>query len=216
MIRLEAGPWAALLAVAMITTGCAVGRSEVQLDTPSAAAQAAPSKGKVVVIRTVKDERRFEESPSSPSTPSMDGGASKASADEKARAIGRKRNGYGMALGDVLLQPGRTVENVMKDSLAAGLRAAGYDVRDSATPGAILVDARIRKFWSWVTPGFASVTVEGTVEADVTSPGNPPLTLTGYAKDSVFAVTDDKFTGILKAALEKQRQELTTKAQGWR
>jgi len=216
MFRLNAGPWAALAAVAMITTGCAVGRSEVQMDAPAAAAQAAPSKGKVVVIRSVKDERRFEESPSSPSMPSLDGGASKASADEKARAIGRKRNGYGMALGDVLLQPGRTVENVMKDSLAAALRDAGYDVRDSGGAGAIFVDAHIKKFWSWVTPGFAQVTIEGTVETELTASGNPPLKVTGYAKDGGLAITDSKYTDILKAALEKQRQELTAKAQGWR
>ena len=216
MIRVDAGPWAALLAVALITTGCAVGRSEVQLDTPSAAAQAAPSKGKVVVIRTVKDERRFEEAPSNPSTPSLDGGANKATADEKARAIGRKRGGYGMALGDVLLQPGRTVENVMKESLAAGFRAAGYDVRDAATPGAIVVDARIRKFWSWVTPGFATMTIEGTVETELTSTGNAPITIKGYAKDAPLVVTDARFTDILKTALEVQRTDLTAKAQGWR
>ena len=214
MIRLDAGRWAPLLAVAMITTGCAVGRSEVQLDTPSAKAQGATG-GRVVVIRTVKDERRFEDSPSSPSTPSLDGGASKGSADEKARAIGRKRNGYGMAMGDVLLQTGRTVESVMKDSLAAAFRDAGYDVREAATPGAIVVDARIRKFWSWVTPGFAAVTVEGSVETDLTVSGNSPITATGYAKDSAFAVTDDKFTEILKKALEQQRKDLAAKAK-WR
>src|SRR5690349_18122740 len=148
MIRINAGALGAIVAAAMITAGCAVGRSEVKLASPGAeASQAAPATGKVVVIRSVQDERRFEDAPKDPSTPSLDGGASKASADEKSRAIGRKRNTYGMAMGDVLLESGTSVEKAVRDSLAAAFRDAGFQVRDSATPGALVVDARIRKFW---------------------------------------------------------------------
>ena len=79
-----------------------------------------------------------------------------------------------------------------------------------------MIDAHIKKLWAWVTPGFAAVTIEGTAETELTVSGNPPLKVTGYAKDSAFAITDSRFVDILKAALEKQRQELTAKAQGWR
>jgi hypothetical protein len=42
-------------------------------------------------------------------------------AEVKARAIGRKRNTYGKALGDMVLEGGQTVEGVVREYLVIAL-----------------------------------------------------------------------------------------------
>lgn len=97
------------LALCVILAGCATSRSEIKLVAPAASTVQAAT-GQVVVIRSVKDERVFEQEPRNPSTPSLGlDGANKASVELKLRAIGRKRNGYGKALGDVVLEGNQTV-----------------------------------------------------------------------------------------------------------
>ena len=86
---------AGMIVIAILGTGCAATRSEVKLASPVAApASTGPATGKVVVIRSVTDARVFEQAPRDPSVPSLGGeGAGNASADTKARAIGRKFEG---------------------------------------------------------------------------------------------------------------------------
>lgn len=217
MNRSSAGAWIAIVAAGIITAGCAVGRSEVKLASPGAEpSQAAPATGKVVVLRTVKDERRFEEAPKDPSTPSLDGGASKASADEKARAIGRKRNSYGMAMGDVLLESGTSVEKAVRENLAAAFRDAGFQVRDSAVPGAMIVDARIRKFWSWMTPGVFAISIEATIETELSAQGASPVTVNAHATTSSMVGGDRLYIEVVDRALAQMRGEAASKVKAWR
>jgi hypothetical protein len=146
---------AAIAASGLMAGGCAVTRSEVKLSGQGVEAPQA-SGGRVVVIRSVRDERAFEQAPRDPSTPSLGGdGAGSASAETRSRAIARKRNSFGQAMGDVLLEPGKTVEGVVRENLSSALRKAGYDVRDQGNAGSspIFIDARIRKFWAWPASG---------------------------------------------------------------
>jgi hypothetical protein len=79
----------------------------------------------------------------------------------KARAIGRKRNGYGKALGDVVLPEGKTVSGLVESALATGFQQAGYIVvkqGDASFDAAAPVTAQIIDFWAWFQPGFWSVT----------------------------------------------------------
>jgi hypothetical protein len=165
----------AVLALALLG-GCATTRSELQLPPPSAPTGAAPAgvpplSGKVAVIRSVKDERVFEDAPGDPSTPSLGfGGASQATALIKLRAIGRKRGGFGQAFGDVLLQEGQTVETVIRDNLAAALRQAGIRAvapGADAPPDALQIDAHIKAFWSWINPGFWAITANGRIHTEL-------------------------------------------------
>jgi hypothetical protein len=96
----------ALLCVGTILAGCATSRSEIRLSSPApAATPQATTTDRAVVIRSVHDERVFEQAPDDPSTPSLGfEGASQASDDLKARAVGRKRNSFGKAMGDILLE----------------------------------------------------------------------------------------------------------------
>lgn len=146
------GNLTAILFVCAALAGCATSRSEIKLGSPVATTpDATAPTGRTAVIRSVKDERIFEQAPSEASTPSLGfEGAEKASAEVKARAIGRKRGGFGKALGDVLLQEGQTVESVVCENLAAALKQAGYQVISEGTPGQspVIIDARIKQFWS--------------------------------------------------------------------
>lgn len=166
--------------------GCATTRSELELPAPAAAPagpQATtppPAGGQAVIIRSVRDERVFEDAPADPSTPSLGfGGASKAPADIKARAFGRKRGGFGQAFGDLLLPQGRTVEDVVRDNLGVALQQAGLQVLadPAAAPAdALRIDVRVKAFWSWINPGFWAITANGRIVTEFDIEGRPAAT----------------------------------------
>lgn len=176
----------ALVAVAVMLagSGCATNRGilDVRVQLPPN-----PAQGKAVTIVRVTDCRKFELAPKTASIPSLRGGeiADKAITS---RAIARKRNGYGKALGDILLPEGRTVEQVVKESLTQSFREAGYRVveADAASQeNAVPVEADIEQFWSWFTPGFWAVSLE--FEAKVKIKGDVPSfkdgdTVRGYVE----------------------------------
>ncbi|HPO13713.1 MAG TPA: hypothetical protein PLI09_09725 [Candidatus Hydrogenedentes bacterium] len=148
--------------------------------------------GNVIAIVRVTDNRKFELAPRNPSVPSLRG----REVEDKmitSRAIARKRNSYGMAMGDILLPEGRTVENVVREALTKAFREAGYSVLDSTSApnaSAMPVEADIEQFWSWFTPGFATISVE--FEARVKIKGNiQPFTngetVRGYVKHHAAA-----------------------------
>jgi hypothetical protein len=87
------------------------------------------------------------------------------SAETKAIHIGRQRNGYGGAMGDVAIANGVTVQDQVRELLNNGLSKRGYSVTDSADKQ-LIVD--IDKFWAWMVPGFFSVGFESEVETTLT------------------------------------------------
>lgn len=117
---------------------------------------------KAIKIVRVTDDRVFELRPKIASIPSLKGGE----INNKAltlRAIARKRNMYGMALGDILLPEGRTVEDLVKEALIRAFRESEYrviDKSDMAYSNAIPIEVDINQFWSWFTPGMWSVKLE--------------------------------------------------------
>lgn len=209
----------AVLIVCAALTGCATSRSEVKLSMPAAPAQTAavPANGKTVYIRSVTDERVFEENPSNPSVPSLGfGGAQKASADVKARAIGRKRSGFGHAEGDVLLQHGQTVTGVVEENLAAALRRAGYSVV-TAPPAAgaspIVMDVAIKQFWAWFRPGFWETTLTCNIWTDLTvAERAKPVAIMIKSQQGHFAATDSAWIEVVKAALAKYQEQVLKQA----
>lgn len=157
-------------------TGCATSRDVTRLEIPQAESTG-PAAGKSVYIRSVKDNRRFEEAPSDPAVPSLGhGGATAASASDRLHAIARKRNTYGKALGDILLDETQTVETVVADTLKSAYRGMGYTVVDSANAlpaNTVVLDVKVDRFWAWMKPGFAALTFTADVATtiDVTSGG---------------------------------------------
>lgn len=211
------GATVAVLGVCAAMAGCATSRSEIRLSSPVAmsSSTAAPS-GRTVMIRSVKDERAFEQAPRDPSTPSLGfGGADQASAELKSRAIGRKRNTYGKGLGDVLLQSGQTVEGVVRENLAAALEHAGYQVKseDAAGPSPLVMDVHIKQFWAWFQPGFWSITLNTNIVTDLDLSGaTSPTTISVHTEDSRQAATDSAWMEVVRKALDDYRAQVMTKA----
>jgi hypothetical protein len=206
-----------LLFLCSVIAGCATNRSEIRLSGPATTEYGnTVISGPIAVIRSVKDERVFAESGPDPSQPSLGfGGASKAPADIKARAIGRKRNSYGKALGDVLLQNGQTVEGLIRENLAAALQQAGYQVKEEDADGtsALIIDVHIRQFWAWFQPGFWAIKLNTDIITDLDLSGaKPPVNISVHQEDARQMATDGAWMEIVTKALENYRTQATTKA----
>ncbi|ADE12369.1 hypothetical protein [Sideroxydans lithotrophicus] len=207
-----------LIAALAVLTGCATSRSEVKLGGMDTANYTV-TKSKVVLIRSVTDERVFEQEPSDPSTPSLGGeGANGASADTKARAIGRKRGGFGKALGDVLLENGQTVAGVVRENLTTAFKQAGYRTTSSAAeagPSPMIVDVHIKQFWAWVQPGFWALTLNSHITTDLEISGTAAPTVVSVSeKDSRQLVTDSAWIEIVDKTLKDYREQASAKAAG--
>lgn len=200
----------AACALLTVLGGCATSRSEIALVSP-AATPPVPALGKPAVIRSIRDERVFEQAPREPSTPSLGfEGSAQASAETKARAIGRKRNTYGQALGDVLLQPGQTIERVVRENLTAALHQSGYRVvpQNEAGSSALILDVRIRKFWSWIQPGFWAITLHTAIATDLQAPGSgSPVIVEVNSAESLQVATEGNWIEALGKALAAYRAE---------
>lgn len=202
-----------LIAVCVALAGCATSRSEIKLSEPAVPAiTSAPAKNKTVLLRNVTDERVFEEAPSSPSTPSLGFEGSAKSTDEiKARAIGRKRNGFGKALGDVLLENGMTVTQVMRKNLKTSLQQAGFKVADTAADAGsapIIMDAHVKQFWAWFTPGFWAVSVGTQISTNlVVENKTRPIVINVETSENHMAVTEGTWIEDIDKALVKYRTE---------
>lgn len=206
-----------VLGLSVLLGACATSRSEIKLSAPVVAASgAASATGPTIQIRTVKDERVFESAPKEPSTPSLGfEGAAQASAETKSRAIARKRNTYGRALGDVLLESGQTVEGVVRENLAAALRQAGYRVHGEGDGGAaaLTLDVSIKKFWAWFQPGFWALKLHADVATDLKfSEGAAPSTIAVHAEESMQMATDASWMQIVTKALDAYRAQVVGKA----
>lgn len=208
--------WPVLIGVLVLETGCVVGRRTI--DLPVAAPAAVPAQARAhIYIAAVTDERVFQNKPDEPSTPSIDGDVNTLSAADKDRMIGRQRNGFGHAMGDIALPAGDSVTQRVRALVAHGLARAGYLVTTGAgAPNTATV--AINEFWAWSTPGFAALTFEAritcTLSIDNGEGSKHLLTVKGYglnhgqvAKNAnwqeAYAPAFDDFEANLSAELQK-------------
>ena len=107
----------------------------------------------------------------------------------KSRAIARKRNGYGKALGDILLEEGQTVQSVIYEATRNSLYSLGYDVvnnPEEAKSDAIVVDISIDKFWAWFMPGVWTLSLKSEITTvnTITAPrSHSPITITASSRN---------------------------------
>jgi uncharacterized lipoprotein YajG len=157
-------------AVIFLLTGCATSRGYLNITVPQESA--AKNNGMQVYIHEIKDSRQFQLRPPSPDIPSL----SKkdiASEDLKSRAIGRKRNGYGKALGSIFLEENQNVQGVIYEAAKNSLISLGYEVtndKEKARADAIVMDISIDKFWSWVNMGMWTLRVDAEIKTTVSEP----------------------------------------------
>ncbi|HBA83341.1 MAG TPA: flagellar biosynthesis protein [Verrucomicrobia bacterium] len=197
--------------LSFLQVGCATNRGiiDVRVVQPQN-----PANSQAVKIVTVRDLRVFELKPASASIPSLKNGEIN-DASITHRAIARKRNGYGKAMGDILLPEGQTVEGLTRDALARAFKEKGYTVLDAQDAGydqAEAVEADIEQFWAWVTPGFwaASLEFEALVKVK-----NPTIFLTPEeaVRGSVLLHTQAAGTSAWMNILNKGLEDFIQKAQ---
>lgn len=200
--------------VALTFGGCATSRSTVM---PTVATVANPTEGTAVKIVSVVDQRTFEHKPADPSIPSLGSESDLANPAITNRAIGRKRGGFGMALGDVLLPEGTTVTGMVQDLIVNAYRGAGYRVLtkdDTGFDTAIPVDVKIKQFWCWDTPGFWQMSLENRIEAVITAPQpgfENGATVGGYSINHLTAIFEGEWPKIATAGLADFNKNLQTK-----
>ena len=207
----------AILGAGVALAGCAFGRDEIKLaDTPLVVKTPVASRGRSVFVRSVTDERVFAKSGGDPATPSL--GPDGDTADIKARAVSRKRNGYGMALGDVTLEPGKTVAGQVGETLRQAFQQAGYTVvNDAGATGAstpIIVDVRVKKFWTWRRKGFTVITLLSDIQTELTVTGakSAPAAIAVHLEDEVLiAGGQDTTIESLQKALAAYRADAVIK-----
>ncbi len=217
----------ALLVIAIASAGCATNRSVLKVTSPVAGPVASPSavqataessKLRAVVIRTVTDGRVFEENPPVASTPSLGfGGASKAPEELKARAVARKRNGFGKAIGDVLLDEGQTVAGLVRENLVNSFQASGYRVVASGdqADNPLVVDVVVKKYWAYFRPGFWQIALDADIETEVTVAGvASPLVISAHVEDRRQAATERAWLQVLQEALAAYRKDADSKLPG--
>lgn len=152
-------------ATLLLQSGCVTGRRELTLNVPTSS-PVAVSKGKIY-LSAVTDDRGFQNKPSDPSTPSIDGDVNAVSAAQKDRMIGRQRNTYGHAMGDIALSNNDTVTQRVRLLVTEGFHRAGYEVVTDPA-GATPVTVSVEKFWAWMTPGFWTLSFEARIATQVT------------------------------------------------
>lgn len=161
---------AALAAALVCLSGCAATRSTIMPDIPTVAN---PETGTAVRLGTIEDLRVFERDPPQASMPSLGSDADLHNPSVTAHAIGRKRGGFGQAMGDVMLPKEQTVATVIGTSVTNAFRRAGFRVLQQSDPGygeAAVVDVKIKQFWSYFRPGFVEVAAESIIETDLKAP----------------------------------------------
>jgi uncharacterized lipoprotein YajG len=152
-------------AAIVLQTGCVTGRRTFSLPVASHGVPAA-THGKVY-IAVVTDDREFQNKPSEPSIPSINGDVTKLSAQEKDRMIGRQRNGFGGAMGDIALPSDDSVTKRARLLVEQGLMRKGYEIAaDPSAPKSVTVS--VKEFWAWMTPGFLALTFEAKLSCLIT------------------------------------------------
>jgi hypothetical protein len=200
------------IAAMALLSACAVSRSEITIP-PEASTQ--PANGVAVVVSPM-DARRFEAAPATPSIPSLKEPSQINDTQITSRALARKRNGYGAALGDVLLAPPQTVASLVGDAVTAGLRDSGYRVLEPNDPSyasAPKVNVRIVEFWSWVTPGFAQIKLDNVTQ--LVLDGNlpalaTPVTISVRDTKGYGAIFESDWGLFIASALAKVREQVRT------
>ena len=150
--------------IALLQTGCVVGRRTVALPIPSI--DAATAKKGVIYITSIADARTFQKNSAEPSTPSVKGNVNTLTIAQKEIIIGRQRNTYGMAMGDIALPADDSVIKRTRLLIEQGLQHRGYQISsDSNAPNTANIS--IDEFWAWFTPGFWSVSFEARVSCTI-------------------------------------------------
>jgi len=205
----------ATVLVCLALGGCATSRAVLDVSVPASTSAAAPN-GKTVLVNPARDMRVFHVSPSSPDIPSLDPSEQQNDAI-RLRAVGRKRNTFGKALGDIVLAEGTTVETLVSRSIVQAFSDLGYRVvtdKAEASNDTLVVDATINKFWEWMNPGFWALTLSAEISTDValrSLEGREIKKVSVKASDHYQIATDGNWMEVIDNALRLYVDDLKSK-----
>ena len=172
----------------------------------------APQGSAFVKITDIHDLRHFAVNPERPSSPSLGDAADVANPAVTARALGRKRNGYGGGAGDLTLPEGRTVDDVVRDTVRKALQDKGYVLVDKDSPNyaaAAPLEIDVERFWAWMVPeGVVAVYFNAAVvlKGDALISGNG-----GPIEVQTVKVTPFLTDGAFRDAIERGLVDLAAK-----
>ncbi len=216
-MKVPFGHQSVVILLSCLLSACATSRSVIDLPAPAApAATTQQAAGRDVYINLPRDKRAFEVAPSSPNIPSLD--PSEDSSDKiRARAIGRKRNTFGKALGDILLPEGKTVESLTAGAIRQAFQERGYRVLDDkskVSDSTYVVDVELTRFWAWMNPGFWAITLSAEISTvlDIKSPSGPSRqTVSVKASDNFQTGMEGNWIEVINKALKAYVDDLQKK-----
>lgn len=196
----------AVLVVSSIS-GCVLNRSVV--DVPTGTNVENPSSGTAIKLLPAVDKRVFEVDPPKPEIPSLrDNDIGNKSLTS--RAIARKRNGFGAAVGDVVLDEGNSVSSLVTAKVAEGLRRGGFRVGDDGAETKVSIE----KFWVWVNPGAFQIYCSCEAEVTIESPALKAPVKAAHRHQSGHAILlDSTFVDTAAICLNGLAQDIELKLQ---
>jgi len=208
-----------LIVLVITASGCALNRSYIEPQMRTGVI--VNPNGKQVYIRSIVDNRQFQDSPSTPDIPSLGFGDLKNATPElKSRAVGRKRNGMGKALGDIMLGEGQSVQKTVYEATRNAWYSMGYavvDKKEDAKPDAIIMDISIDKFWNYLSVSFWALTLKSEITTTNTisvSPKDNPVVITATAEESFQVAGDSAWEKMLGTVIDNFTAAAKTKLKG--
>lgn len=197
---------AATLTGLALLAGCA---STGVVPTLEAGLAENPNEGVAVRFDEIVDERRFGDFHGVRLVPTLTG--DETDFDRRSRAIGRTNLANGRPGANVFLEPGRTVQSIVADSMARGLREAGFRVLAEDDPGyegAVPLSIAIEQLWMMKSPPSASPYVLADVRARLS--GQLPGLEVGATFESDGKVVRGGYSRAMwRQALDKALADLT-------
>jgi uncharacterized lipoprotein YajG len=126
--------------------------------------------------------------------------------------IGRQRNTWGKAMGDISLRDDDSVTKRVRLLVEEGLRRRGYGISsDATTPVSAVVS--VDEFWGWGTPGFWTISFEAKVQCTITvtsAAGERKLIMKGYGINHGQVAKDGNWQEAFDPAFEDFMTNLST------
>lgn len=197
--------------LALALSACALGRSVINVTPPVGAATDGKAFAKIMEVR---DIRTFEARPSDAGTPSLQNASEINDKSITSRAVARKRGGFGLALGDVVLPEGQTVSGLVRGAAQKALQEKGYTVVDETSPRyttALPLSIDIAEFWSWFSPGAFSVRIDFKATLNMTGdsivgPSDPPVT--SHVSYETVAVFESTWTDLIQRGISDLSEKM--------
>jgi hypothetical protein len=201
------------IALGSSLSACAIDRSVVEIKSP--AMSTAPTKA-VAKITEIRDLRQFDVNPPQPSMPSLGDANEIKDAKLTSRAIGRKRNGYGMAMGDVMLPENTSVATLVRNAATRALQDKGYRVVDQTSPDfamAAPLTIDIEQFWAWVNLGFFEGAMSFEARTKLAGPliDQNPAVVNATHRKAIGAAFESYWIEVVQNGLEDLVEKMKTR-----